>query len=291
MQDSKKGILFVLISTLMFGSYGLWSKLIGDSFGVFYQGWTRALLISIVLLPILIWKKQIISIPKKDWGWLAVFLVFTSLTQAPIFYAFNHMDVASASLLFFVSTLITMYLFGVLFLQEKLTKIKIVSFVLACIGMYVVFSFSITIFALLAATLAIINGVASGGEISSSKKLTEKYSPLYVTWLSWVIIAITNAPLSFLLGEIQYLPSFQIVWLYWLGYAIVSILGFWLVIKGLKYVEASIGGLMGLLEIVFSILLAIVFFNENLTYRIIIGALLIIFAAALPHLNELFKKA
>src|SRR4051812_44473943 len=106
----KKGSWLILISAVMFGSYGVWSRLIGDSFGPFFQGYTRALIIAVVLLPILLWKKQIVPIARRDWGWLALFLLFTSLTQAPVFYAFNHMDIGSATLLFFVSMLLTMYL-------------------------------------------------------------------------------------------------------------------------------------------------------------------------------------
>ena len=275
----------------MFGSYGLWSRLIGDSFGVFYQGWSRALIITIVLLPILLWNKQIVAINRKDYGWLALFLLFTSLTQAPIFYAFNHMDIGSATLLFFVSMLLTMYVVGILFLGEKITKIKLMSFVLAGLGMYLVFSFSLVIFSLLAAFLAVVNGIASGGEVSFSKKLSGNYSPLYITWMSWAIIIITNAPISILLGEVQHLPSFEIVWIYQIGYTIASIFGFWLIIKGLKYTEAGVGGLIGLMEIIFSILFGIIIFNETLTSKIIVGGLLIITAVALPHIRELMYKS
>lgn len=290
MKDSKKGIILILIAALMFGSYGVWSKLIGTSFGDFYQAWTRALIITIILLPILILNKQIISIKKQDYGWLAVFLLFTSFTQAPLFYAFNHMDIGSATLLFFVSMLLTMYLVGILFLGEKITKIKFISFILAILGMYIIFSFSLIVFSLLAAVLAIVNGVASGGEVSFSKKLSGNYSPLYISWLSWIIILITNAPISILFGEVQHLPSLNLVWLYALGYAIVSLLGFWLIIKGLKYIESSMGGLIGLLEIVFSIILGILIFNEKLNLKIIVGGLFIIIAAALPYLQEIIYK-
>ena len=67
-------------------------------------------------------------------------------------------------------------------------------------------------------------------------------------------------------------------------------LGFWLVIEGFKYVEASIGGLLGLLEIVFSIGLGILIFHEGLTIRVVIGAALILIAAALPHIADLMKR-
>jgi len=43
------GIVLILFSTLLFGSYDVWSKLMGGV-RTFFQGWTRGLIISSVLL-------------------------------------------------------------------------------------------------------------------------------------------------------------------------------------------------------------------------------------------------
>lgn len=267
----------------------MWSRLIGNNFGVFYQGWTRALIIVLVLLPILLIRREMVTIKRSDWKWLSIFLFFTSLTQAPLYYAFNNMDIGSATLLFFSSMLFTMTFFGFIFFKEKVTSIKIISIIIACIGLYCTFSFVYAAFALLAGLMAILNGIASGGEVASSKTLTENYSPLYITALSWFIILITNAPISILMGEVQYLPSWDIVWLYQLGYVFCGLIGFWSVIAGLKYLDASIGGLIGLCEIIFSIILGIIIFHEIPNIQTIIGGLLIIVAAALPHVSDLIK--
>jgi drug/metabolite transporter (DMT)-like permease len=285
-----RGISLVLVSALIFGSYGMWSRLVGQNFGVFYQAWTRGLIIAIILFPFLYFRGEIVKINKEDWKWMSLYLIFTSFTAAPIFYAFNHMDIGSASLLFYTTMLLTMYVFGFLFLGEKFTKVKIISFIVALIGMYVIFSFSLTLFTFLAASMAVLNGVASGGEVSFSKKLSNKYSSLYLTWLSWLIIFLTNGIVSLLVGETQHIPSFTIVWLYELGYVIAGIIGFWFIVEGLKYLEASIGGLLGLLEIVFSIAFGVLIFKEVLSLQIIIGGLVIIMAAALPHIIKLFEK-
>lgn len=288
-QKRSRGIFLILASSLMFGSYGVWSRLMGSSFGVFYQGWTRALIISLILFPILIYTKKVIPIKKRDWKWLAVYLIFTSGTQAPIYYAFNHMDIGSATLLFFTTMLLTMYTVGFLFLKEKANTIKIVSFFTALVGLYVMFSFSLEKFTLLAALMAVLNGIASGGEVSFSKKLSNSYSPLYLTALSWLIIIPTNGILSVATREAQVIPSFHIAWLWQLGYTTASVFAFWFIIAGLKHLEASIGGLLGLLEIVFSITFGIIIFGENLTARIIFGAALILIAASLPHIKDLVK--
>jgi len=285
-----KGLILVFLSTIMFGSYGMWSRLIGPTQGIFYPGWTRSLIIVVILLPIILYTKQIVSIKREDWKWMAVFLVITSFTQAPLFYAFNHMDIGTATLLFFVAMLLTMYFVGFFFLGEKITKVKIASFLIACIGLYVTFQFSIIVFSLIAALMAIINGVASGGEISFSKKLSENYSSLYLIWLSWVAIMITNGIISVVIGEVQYIPEFNIYWLYQLIYAVAGILGFWLVVEGMRHVEASTGGLVGLLEIVFSLLFGAIVFHEGLSPKVAIGAALIVVAAALPHVVDLVKS-
>src|SRR3989338_7207783 len=200
------------------------------------------------------------------------------------------MDIGSATLLYFVTMLLTMYIVGFSFLREKITSIKVASFCFALLGMYFVFSFSLTAFTILAASMAVLNGIASGGEVSFSKKLSNKYSALYLTWLSWLIIVPTNGIASLVAGETQHLPSLDVVWLYQLGYVAAGIIGFWFIIEGLKHIEASIGGLLGLLEIVFSITFGILIFNEKLTNQVIIGGTIIILATALPHIFELLNK-
>jgi len=65
--------------------------------------------------------------------------------------------------------------------------------------------------------------------------------------------------------------------------------GFWLLIAGLKYLEASIGGLVGLMEIIFSITFGILIFGEKLTSQIIIGGIIILIAISLPHIQDILS--
>ncbi|MBI2551528.1 DMT family transporter [Candidatus Uhrbacteria bacterium] len=174
------GSVAVFLSALFFGSYGVWSRLIGSGMGNFFQGWTRALIIIVLILPFVLLRREFVRIGKQDRPWLAVFLVCTSMTQAPLFYAYNHMDIGTASLLFFVSMFLTMNFVGIGFFREKMTTAKVVAIGGAIVGMCLVFSFSTISFSLLAALMALANGVASGGEIAFSKKLSSGYSPLYL---------------------------------------------------------------------------------------------------------------
>ena len=285
-----RGAALILASALMFGSYGLWSRLLGPHFANFFQCWTRSLLVTLLLLPFVIGRKALRRIEKPDRGWFLVFMIFTAATQAPIYYAFNHMDIGTATLLFYVTSLLTMYVVGVAFLGEKLERAKVASFVLACVGMYVLFSFSLARFAPLAAVMAVVNGVASGGELAFSKKLSGRYPALSLVLWSWVAVAVTSLALSLALGEPQVAPSLIAPWFWLLGFAIASLFGFWLVIAGLAQVDASLGGLLGLLEIVFGVGFGIAFFHERLGARVALGGGLIVLAAALPPLADLGRS-
>ncbi len=283
---SLKGSIFVFLSALLFGSYGIWAVLLGSDFGVFFQGYVRSLLVLIILIPIVLFKKAWKPLTKNDWiryAWCCGFGVFT---QAPLYYAFQHAGVGISSLIFFSALLITSYAVGFVLLNESFTKIKVVSFVLASIGLVFTFFRSLEAFSLLALLLAAVNGVASGGEVATTKLVPEKFSALQTTIMIWGSIFITHLIASLVVGEHQVIPAFNMQWAAMLGFTLAGVLAFWLVVEGFKYVDASIGGLIGLLEVIFAILFGILVFHEHLTMPVLIGAVLIIGAAMLPHFQK-----
>jgi drug/metabolite transporter (DMT)-like permease len=285
-----RGVLLVLLSAVSLGTYGVWSKLLGPTFPPLFQGWVKALMIAIVLLPYLAVTNQIQVIQRKDWFWISVFLVSTSCTLAPLYYAFNALTLGSALLLFYSSMLLTMYGFGILFFKEERTWTMALSLTLALLGLITVFSFSFVTFAILGVGMAILNGVASGTEVSASKHLSGAYSTIFLSWLAWVAIAITNAIVGLWIGEPLFMPAFDLSWAYLFGFAIASFLGFWGVMEGIKYLDATTAGLIGLTEIIFGLAFAWLLFSEALTLQTAIGAVLILTAAALPSLQEVYNK-
>ncbi|OGZ97193.1 MAG: hypothetical protein A3I44_02070 [Candidatus Sungbacteria bacterium RIFCSPLOWO2_02_FULL_51_17] len=272
----------MLGSAILFASYGVWSKMLGHDFGIFYQGWVRSFLVLLVVVPILfvggLWKK----IERRDYGWMLASVLFGVCTQVPIYYAFTHAGIGVASVIFFSAFLLTSYIIGMLCIGERMTLVKILSFFTALLGLLLVFGFSLKIFSALALAAAALNGIASGGEVSLTKKFSDRYSSLQITAYVWFGILITHLPASLLLGERQLVPALSLSWFAMMAYAFSGILGFWAVVEGYKYIDASIGGVIGLLEIVFSIVLGIVLFRESVTVPLVIGSSLIIGAAALP---------
>jgi drug/metabolite transporter (DMT)-like permease len=260
-------------------------------FGLFSQGWSRGLIISILILPILIRRKELIAIKREDLKWILIFCLATALTQAPLYFAFNHLTIGAAHLIFYVSMLIAMWAWGVLGFGEKANKLKILSLIFAMLGLVLLTGANFTGATLVAVGMAVLNGAASGSELSSSKKLSANYSALYLSLISWLAILIGNLPFSLLLGES--LPSLgnSTAWLWQLAYSLVSLLGFWLAMLGLKYLESSVGGLILLLELVFAVFYGVFLFGEPVTIQIVAGGVLILLAGALPSVGTCFTKA
>ena len=107
-----KGYLILLLAAVLYGSYGVWSKLMGDTFAPFFQAWTRGIIIVLLMLPYLLITRSIRKIARKDWGFFAVYLLLTAFTQAPLYYAFNHAPIGAVQLIFYATLVITTYIFA-----------------------------------------------------------------------------------------------------------------------------------------------------------------------------------
>jgi drug/metabolite transporter (DMT)-like permease len=262
----------------------------GDTFDPFYQAWVRGLIIIALMLPLMIMGKSFRRIERKDWPQVGLYLGFTIFTQVPLYYAFNTIPIGTAQLVFYAMFVIAAYIVGRVYLGERITKIKLLSVVLAFVGLAIVCGVSVIAFAPLGLALAALNGVAAGGEISSSKKVSGKYSPALLIFWGWVVTIATHLPLSLLLGEAQPAPQFDEAWLWLLVYALVNAAAFWLVITGFRFVDASIGSLIGLMEVVFGVVFGALIFHEAITWSVWVGGILIILAAMLPDLFSLSKN-
>jgi drug/metabolite transporter (DMT)-like permease len=286
---SPRGALIILASALLFGTYGVWSRLMGDTFPPFYQAWVRSLLIILIMLPFMLKAKSFQRVKRQDWPDLAVFIAFCVFTQVPIYYAFNHAPIGTIQLIFYSAFVIAAYIVGRFYLGEAVTKVKLLSMALAFVGLALVFGAAVIAFAPLGLGLALLNGVASGGEVSFSKKIETKYSPALVAFWGWVGILILHLPISLLIGEEQVPIHFNQAWLWLAVYSLVNAAAFWLVIVGFRYVDASIGSLIGLLEVVFAVIFGATIFHEVLSANVYIGGALILLAAMLPDLINILQ--
>lgn len=280
----------MILASLMYGSFGLLSRALED-YGIFFQNYVRSFAIVGILFVIGLATKQLKPFARKDFKWLAITCFFSCFSIAPIVYAFRYLPLGTTSFLFYGSLTACSYLIGIIFLKEKLTKTKAIILLLSLIGMLLIFSFDFKLSLILAALMAILNGVGSGGEAAFSKKLSGNYSSLQLVLVIFLAIALTHLPLSFLTGEAQDLSMFTNQGIAVLLYTLFSLVAFYFVIEGYKYLDAGVAAIVGLSEIIFGVVFGIIFFSEQLTTNTILGGTLIIIAAALPHIGVLKRKS
>jgi len=288
-KNSTKGALIVALSALFFGTYGVWSRLIGTQIGNLFQVYARSLIILLIIVPFGIITNNFKKVEKKDWKWILIYTLSGSLTVAPIFYAYNKIGIGPATLLFYASFTIISFILGFISFGEKITLDKTVALLFALVGLYLIFNLSLQENSFLAALAAIMAGSAAGFEVIFTKKVSDKYSALQLNAFLWSVIFIFHLAGSLLIGERQLLPEFSVAWFGIFGYAVASLSAFSLAVIGYRYVDPGVGALTGLLEIVFGTIFGMILFSEVLTSQIVIGGVLIFIAAALPNLASLIK--
>lgn len=289
-QTKLKGTIFILLSAVFFGTYGTWSKLMSGVFDDFFQSWTRSLIVIAILLPISIISKKLIKIDKKDIKWYLIYSVPGAMGVPTLFYAFTKLSVGTTLLLFYSALTISTYIYGILVFKEKMNKIKIISLLLGIAGLIVMYSLNLKegLFPIIIATIA---GLCAGTEVVFTKKLSDKYSGEQLAIGVYAVCFLITFPIFLALNNFSFnIESTTIAWIANVGYAVSSLTAFMFVVKGFNYLESSIAGILGLLEVPIGILLSMIIFNEQIDLSIIIGGSLIILACMLPNLVDLIKE-
>jgi drug/metabolite transporter (DMT)-like permease len=135
------GASLVVMSSIFYASYGIWTKLMGD----FFQGYTasalRSVLVLLILLPIAIFYRHLEPIHlKQNWRYLTGMVLASLFTWGPLYYAILHAGVGISLAVAYASIVIGSFFFGWLFGRERFTKDKAISALLGVIGLALIFS-------------------------------------------------------------------------------------------------------------------------------------------------------
>ena len=199
-----KGSLAILGTAFAYGSYGIWAKLIGSSFDLFFQTYMRAIIAWVIILGIVIYLKNWKKIRNSyDFKVLFGIAVFGILTQG-IYYSYLHLGVGLSSILYFFSILFAQFFIGIYFYKEKITTIKIISLIFSIFGVILIFKNDIESFEILAVIIALISGFSIGAQSSLTKLVSKKYSSWQISLFSWAGVILTCLPISLFLKETQH---------------------------------------------------------------------------------------
>ena len=280
-----RGTGFILASALFYASYGVWSRLMANSFGEFSQAWTRGLVLLVGTLILNSIFRFFKPIKKKDWIWFGV-IALMGLNQAPYFYGFKYLNVGTATLLFYAALVIGGYLIGRLSFGEKITRVKWISLFLALAGMMAIYRLVLRPDQLLAVVFTVLAGLMGAGGVCYTKKLSGDYPEIQIMMSYFISISVVNFIVSLIVGDPLPAFEFSAPWLAQLGYVTAFLLGNLAVIQGYKRLEPSIASLIGLAEIIFGVVFGAVLFGEVIGWGVVIGSILILVAAVLPNLKS-----
>jgi len=279
-----KGAGFILMSAFLYASYGVWSRLMANYFGEFAQAWTRGLVLLVVTLFLNLIFKFFKPIKKGDWKWFLI-ISMMGLNQAPVFYGFKYLTVGTATLMFYAALLVGGYVIGKLSFKEKITKVKYISLGLALLGMLVIYQLTLNSSQLLAVGLTILAGLMGAGGVVFTKKLSGDYPEIQIMTSYFISITVVNFIISVVIKDALPVFGFNIPWLAQFGYLIAFLVANLSVIQGFKYLEPSVGSLIGLVEIIFGLLFGVVLFKETVGVGVVLGSILILMAAILPNIK------
>ena len=206
------------------------------------------------------------------------------LNSFTFFYAYQNTTIANAVLTHYTAPVVVAIL-APIFLKERLTIIIFVAITLSTAGLWIMLDISLTEFlALLFAgdknTLGIIaglvSGIAYGILIIILRFFAQKFNPIVITFFQSASIALILLPFVEIPANFT-----SALWAFVLMGVVHSTIAPLLYFRGLREVTANRSAILGYLEPVCAIILGILFLSEAVTYKIVIGGILILLSGYL----------
>jgi len=172
-------------------------------------------------------------------------------------------------------------IFGVLFLKEKVHKRTFFLLFIALAGTALIyldkeFSFSDNNF--VGMTAMLLSAVIYALAVIIFKKESGKYSEYEIIFYQNIIGSVLFIPFILVNKPLPTLPQISLGIVYG---TLIGLVGFVFFFSALKKIKVSTVSLLSYIEVISAIILAIIFFQETLTWNMVVGGLLIILATTL----------
>jgi len=268
-------------AALLYGLFGIISRVIGYNIPLFYQSWIRVFVASAVLVwTYRSWKR----LPFRDWVIVSVRAIAGLVAFLLFFISVNAMPVSLSYFIFYGGSTVGGYLYGALLFREKTTKLRLFCLLLAGIGLALVYGVSSTTTTLGLVSLTFVSGICTATWNTLSKLVTS-YPPTQLAFLDNALSVPVDIGVSLLIGETW--PAFTLSTaqtaniLLGVLFAVTGIL----MVYGFRRLDAQIGSLIMLSEILFAIFFGFLFYHEAPSVGAAFGGILIVTAMALPEIN------
>lgn len=293
MKQTILGTICLSLAASIWGGMYVISKYVLDFVPPLTLVWLRFIIAFFVLYTILKIterkNKKKIRIHKRDWflfAWIGFIGYFISITCQ--FIGTKLSDAHTGSLVT-SATPAFMVVFATLILKEKLTTRRILSTILATIGVIIVIGWDIEVGSYFIGTIILVGAAITWALLSIYVKIAStRFSSLLITTYAIFFSLFFITPC--MIWELQSSPvgnlnTTIILGILYLG--IISTAGaFFLWNKGLELMDASIGSLFFFFQPIVGSLLGWFLLNETLNRNFFIGGALIIFSVVITTLEK-----
>ncbi|HDR7798626.1 TPA: DMT family transporter [Bacillus tropicus] len=283
MKQTILGAICLSLAASIWGGMYVVSKYVLDFIPPLTLVWLRFIIAFVVLYMILKIaekkQKKKVTIRKKDWllfAWIGFIGYFISITCQ--FIGTKLSDAHTGSLVT-SATPAFMVLFAAIILKEKLTARRLLSTIIATIGVIIVIGWDIEIGSYFIGTIILVGAAITWALLSIYVKIASaRFSSLVITTYAIFFSLFFITPFmiwEFQSSPIEHMNLYVVLGVLYLG--IISTAGaFFLWNKGLELMDASIGSLFFFFQPIVGSLLGWFLLNETLNSNFFIGGILII---------------
>lgn len=286
-----RGYLLAIVSAVSFGLIPLFVipvKQINFSMNItlFY----RFLIAAILIIPILLYKKEKLKVSFKELSILISLGLFYALGSDTLFIAYDFLTPGIASTIFFIYPVFVALAMS-LFFNEKLSKLTFISLFITLFGVYI---------------LSIKN---SGEEINMTGMLIAVSSALSyciyilivnqsklnesgwkITFYTMVFASVYFLVKNFTVRESFEIPSISMIFDFTVFAFVTTVISVSTLVYAIKLIGSTPASILGALEPVVAVLVSILIFGEVFTKNLFWGILLILFGVIMSIIGESRKN-
>ncbi|MDQ0163452.1 DMT family transporter [Aeribacillus alveayuensis] len=293
MKQNLLGAIFLSLAASMWGGMYVVSKYVLDFIPPLTLLWLRyviALVFLFVVLKIVqIKNKNRVTLKKRDWlliAWIGFIGYFVSIALQ---FIGTKLSNAHTGALITSATPAFIVIFARLILKEKFTVRKIISVLLATLGVVIVIGWDKNVGTYLLGSTILVGAAATWALLSVYVKVASKrFSSLAITTYAVLFAMVFTTPLmiwELQLHDVYYQHILIILGVIYLG--IVSTAGaFFLWNKGMELMDAGIGSLFFFFQPLVGAFLGWLLLNEKLDVNFFIGGMLIIAGVVIVTLQN-----
>jgi len=275
----KRVIQFMIISALAFSFLNAFVKQL-NHFSAYQIVFFRSIGTLFITVPFLIKKK--ISIRGNKKGLLILRGLFGVTSMILFFMSLKYLSIGTAVSIRYISPI-----FGAIFaffiLKEKIKLLQWLCFFIAFIGVVLLKGFDHNI-SNIGLVYVILSAIFSGLVFITIRKINTNDHPLVVVNYFMVIATITGG----LLAINNWITPKGVEWLLLLSLGFFGYLGQLFMTKALQTTETNIAAPLKYVEVIFTLLIGVIWFNESYTMLSILGIILIIIGLVF---NVVFKQS